>query len=125
MPAPCAGAVAWIWSAAITEKLVAGTSPNDTAVAPRKPLPEIVTDVPPSRAPEAGLRPLTTGGATYVNSSAGEIADVPPTVVTVTSTVPAPCAGAVALIWLSLTTVNEIAAALPNDTAVALVKPLP
>ncbi len=51
-------------------------------------------------------------------------AEVPPGVVTVTSTVPAEPAGAVAVIWLSLLTV-KLALAVPNYTADALVKPVP
>ena len=43
---------------------------------------------PPDRT--VGLTPVTVGAATYVNWSAGEMADVPLGVVTVTSTVPVP-----------------------------------
>jgi hypothetical protein len=53
------------------------------------------------------------------------VALVPPTVVTVISTVPAPPAGAVAEIWVALLTVNDVAAFEPNMTAVALVKLFP
>jgi hypothetical protein len=45
-------------------------------------------------------------------------------VVTVTSTVPLP-AGLVAMIWVSLTTVNLLAAVCPKETLVAPVKPVP
>jgi hypothetical protein len=53
------------------------------------------------------------------------VAEVPPGVATVTSTVPASPAGEVAVTLVSLTTVNEVAAVLPKLTAVAPVNPLP
>jgi hypothetical protein len=59
-----------------------------------------------------------------VNRSADPVADVPLGVVTVTSTVPAAWAGAVAVSRPSALTV-KVAATLPNCTAVAPVKPLP
>jgi hypothetical protein len=59
-----------------------------------------------------------------VNWSADEVALVPPPVVTVTSTVPVP-AGAVAVIDVAEFMVIEVAAVLPNVTAVAPVKPVP
>ena len=52
------------------------------------------------------------------------MADVPPGVVTVTSTVPVP-AGLSAVIVVSLTTVTLVAAVVPKSTAVAPVKPVP
>ena len=52
------------------------------------------------------------------------VALVPPGVVTVTSTVPAP-AGAVAVIWVALLTVKPVAAVVPKSTAVAPVKFVP
>jgi len=57
--------------------------------------------------------------------SAPEVADVPPPVVTVTSTVPAAPAGAVAVIEVSELTVKPSAFAAPNFTAVAPEKPVP
>ena len=44
-----------------TVKLVAGAVPKSTTVAPVKPLPTIVTNVPPTLGPAAGLRPETAG----------------------------------------------------------------
>ena len=52
------------------------------------------------------------------------MADVPPGVVTVTSTVPVP-AGLSAVITVSLTTVKFVAGFVPKSTAVAPVKPVP
>jgi hypothetical protein len=59
-----------------------------------------------------------------VNWSAADVALVPPGVVTVTSTVPAP-AGEVAVICVALFTVNVVAPVAPNFTAVAPVKFVP
>jgi hypothetical protein len=59
-----------------------------------------------------------------VNWSADDVADVPPGVVTVISTVPVP-AGLVAVIEVALFTVYEAAAVLPNFTPLAPVKPVP
>jgi len=60
-----------------------------------------------------------------VNRSAAPVALVPPAdVVTVTSTVPLP-AGEVAVIEVALLTLNEVAAVLPNLTAVVPLKLVP
>jgi hypothetical protein len=56
--------------------------------------------------------------------SAADIAEVPPAVVTRTSTVPVP-AGAVAVIEVSLVTVKPVAGVGPKFTAVAPVNPVP
>jgi hypothetical protein len=57
--------------------------------------------------------------------SAEDFAVVPPGVATVMSTVPADPAGAVALIWVALLTVNDVAGVEPKLTAVALPRPPP
>jgi hypothetical protein len=58
--------------------------------------------------------------------SADDVADVPPGVVTVTSTGPAAePAGLVTVIWVALLTVNVPAAVAPNLTEVAPVKFVP
>ena len=85
----------------------------------------IVTLVPPAVGPAGGLALVTVGGATKVNWSAAPVALVPPGVVTVTSTVPADSAGAVAVILLELLTVYAPAAVPPKLTAVAPVNPVP
>ncbi|MGY4359591.1 hypothetical protein ACVW0J_006084 [Bradyrhizobium sp. i1.7.7] len=59
-----------------------------------------------------------------MNWSAADVADVPPAVVTRTSTVPVP-AGDVAAIWVAELTVKPAAAVAPNVTAVAPVKLVP
>jgi len=68
---------------------------------------------------------VVVSGATYVNSLAGEVADVPAEEVTVISTNPAEPAGDIALIIASLVTVNEVAGVPLKLTAVAPVKPVP
>ena len=59
----------------------------------------------------------------YVNWSGVPVAEVPPAVVTVISTMPLP-AGLIAVIWVSLTMLN-FAGAGPKETLVAPVKPVP
>ena len=51
--------------------------------------------------------------------------DVPPAVVTVMSTAPSACGGAMAVIEVTEFTVNDDAAVPPNETAVAPVKFVP
>ena len=60
-----------------------------------------------------------------MNWSADPVDEVPLLVVTVTSTVPADPAGAVAVTVVSETMVKALAAVVPNFTAVAPVNPVP
>ena len=60
-PAAWAGVVAEILVALFTVKLVAGVPPNVTAEAPVKPVPVIVTLVPPEALPDAGEIPAIVG----------------------------------------------------------------
>ena len=106
---------------------VPAVAPNLTVAALVKPVPVIVTVVPPNLVPLVGEM-LVTVGATpvYVNRSLAEVALVPPVVVTVTSTVPpVALAGEIAVIEVALLTVNEVAEVPPNLTAVAPVNPVP
>ncbi len=104
----------------------AATPPKETPVAPERLLPKIVTEVPPSVEPVLALRLLTTGAGDWnVNWSDCDTADVPPEVVTCTSTTPAACAGATAKIMPEPLTVNDVAATPPNETAVAPDRLLP
>ena len=59
-----------------------------------------------------------------MNWSAAEVADVPPAVVTVTSTVPAVPAGLVAVICVAVS-LTIVAGVVPNSTAVAPVRFVP
>jgi hypothetical protein len=61
---------------------------------------------------------------TYVNWSAADVAEVPPVVVTLISTVPVP-AGDVAVIDVEELTVKLLAAVAPKVTAVAPENPVP
>ena len=63
VPLP-AGEVAVIDVAELTVKLVAAVAPNVTAVAPVKPVPVIVTEVPPAAGPDVGEIEVTVGAAT-------------------------------------------------------------
>jgi hypothetical protein len=125
VPAAPAGEVAVMLVALTTVNEVAAVLPKLTAVASVNAVPVTVTTVPPAIGPPAGETTVTTGAAMYVKWSAELVAEVPPGVVTVTSTVPAEPAGAVAVMLVALTTVNEVAAVLPKLTAVAPVNPLP
>ena len=106
---------------------VAALAPNATVAPDTKPVPVIVTMVPPLVDPVAGLTADTVGAvgdATYVNWSAELVADVPPGVTAVTSTVPVP-AGLVAVIDVELFTVKLVAGVEPKSTAVAPVRFVP
>src|ERR1700733_12423736 len=126
-PAPSAGAVAMIDVAELTVNESAETVPNLTTVAPVKFVPVIVTTVPPIVEPTAGETPVTEGALlaeTKVNWSAGLMAEAP-ALYTETSTRPAASAGAVAVIDVFESTVNELAATLPKSTCVVPVKFVP
>ena len=49
-----------------TVTLVAAVVPKSTVVAPVKPVPVMVTNVPPAAGPLLGLIPVTVGAATTV-----------------------------------------------------------
>ena len=118
------GDVAVIEVAELMMKAGAFNAPNFTAVAPVKPVPVIETDVPPAAGPDVGAIDDTAGAGVKVNWSAADVADVPPGVVTVTSSVPVP-AGEVAVIEVAEFTVKPVALVAPNFTAVAPVKLVP
>jgi hypothetical protein len=65
-PAAPAGAVAVICVVDSTVYELAGVEPNVTAVVPPKPVPVIVTTVPPATGPVDGLTPETVGIGKYV-----------------------------------------------------------
>jgi hypothetical protein len=97
-----------------------------TTVAPVKPVPVIVTVVPPATGPVAG-EILENVGIEVVSEYVNTPVPVtePPGVIMTTFAVPAVPAGVVAVIDVSLTTVTPVAAAPPMVTEVAPVKPLP
>ncbi|GAB3278908.1 hypothetical protein GCM10027456_71080 [Kineosporia babensis] len=104
VPAAPAGAIAVIWVGLSMVGLTTVFEPNLTAVTPMKLVPVITTGVPAVRGPAFGDRLVTVGAATKVYSSADTGSDVPPSAVTLTSTVPPARAGATAVIWVALLT---------------------
>jgi hypothetical protein len=64
--AACGGAVAVICVSDVTLKPMAATVPKDTPVAPVKPLPVMVIDVPPPVVPVFGLIEVTAGALAAV-----------------------------------------------------------
>ncbi len=127
MPADSAGEVTVIEVVELTTTPVPATVPNFTPVTPLKPVPVMVTLVPPAVDPEVTLRPVTVGagGAVKVNWSAGLVALVPPAALTVTSTVPADSAGEVTVIEVVELTTTPVPATVPNFTPVTPLKPVP
>jgi hypothetical protein len=123
-PALPAGVVAVIDVLLTTTTFVAAVAPNVTVAPAAKFVPVIVTAVPPATAPLLGLTLLTVGAATYVNPLA-RLPLCPPEFVTVTVTVPALPAGAVAVIDVLFTTTTLVAAALPNVTVAPATKFVP
>ena len=117
VPVP-AGDVAVILVLLLTVTEVAALLPKRTAVAPVKLRPVIVTVVPPNGEPLLGEIAVIAGCGIYVNRSAALVALVPPTAVTVTSTVPLP-GGDPATILLALATLRTLRYLPPKLTAVA------
>src|SRR5438874_5872539 len=110
-----------------TVTLVAAVAPNATVAPVMKLVPVIVTDVPPPEGPLFGLTELTDGvTAVYVKSSATVFVDVPPDVVTITSTVPGErVAGDTAVIDVAELTVTVAEAVAPKATVAPLMKFVP
>ena len=76
----------------LTVKLDAETPPKVTPVPVTtfvKPVPVIMTEVPPATGPTLGETAVTDGGFLYVNVSDEEVAEVPMSEVTLMSTCPA------------------------------------
>ena len=105
-------------------KLAAAVDPKLTPVTWVKPLPVIVTAVPPAGVPTLGLTAVTTGSERKLNWSAALTAELPAAVVTVMSCVPLP-AGLTAVTVVSETKLKLAAAVDPKLTPVTWVKPLP
>jgi hypothetical protein len=72
-PAVPAGLIAVIEVGETTVTPVAALAPKSTAVAPVKPVPVIVTSVPPAVVPEVGLTPETVGGEVEDAASASSM----------------------------------------------------
>ena len=112
-PVP-AGETAVMEVAEFTVTEAAGVAPNETVGSPVKPVPVMVTEVPPAAGPKSGLMAVTVG-ASKAKRSAGLVAEVPLPLVTVTSTVPDP-AGAVAVSWVDERTTTDVPGVVPNLT---------
>ena len=127
-----AGTVAVSWVPEFTTTLVAGVPPTDTVVAPAppwvKPVPLTVMVAVPPATPWTGVRLVTVGTGSQVNTSAGDAGDGPPLVVTDTSaevgTFPG-AAGATAVICVLELTAKLTAGVDPKFTAVAVRNPVP
>ena len=114
--------MAVIWVSLLMVTLVAAFVPNEMLVGQMKLEPVMVTLVPPVAGPLGGLIAVTIGGGGYVNRSAGLVAEVPPGVVTVTSTMLlALPGGLMAVIWVLLTDII-VAAFVPKKTSADSVK---
>ena len=111
-----AGLTATILVEDLMLKVAASVSPNDTFFAARKPVPVMVTEVPPLGVPEDGFSAFTVGLAWYVKWSLELFALVPDGVVTWTSTVPTEPAGACTVSWVAEATAIEVPGSEPNDT---------
>ena len=124
VPAACAGDVAVIWVSESIVKLAAGIAPKliDVTVARLEPV--MVTDVPPAVVPAVGLTEVMTG-VPKVYLEPADVVEAPSAFVAVMSTVPAACAGDVAVICVSELMVKLVAAVAPKLTAVTLVRPEP
>src|SRR6266849_10407591 len=125
VPAEWLGEVAVILVNEFTVYELAAMVPNLTAETLEKFVPLIVTEVPPPVGPAFGLIDVTVGTPMKVTWSADPVADVPPGVVTVISTVPADSAGDVAVILIDEFTVKELAEKVPNLTNDAFKKFVP
>lgn len=119
-----AGEVTASWVDEVTVTAVAEAVPNLTVVAAVKPVPVIVTAVPPAVGPALGLTPVTVG-TEYAKRSAGDVADVPALFVTVISTLPDPPDGAVARKLVPDETVTLEAERVPKWTVDCAVKFVP
>jgi hypothetical protein len=90
-----------------------------------KPVPTMLTDVPPRSGPADGLREVTVGTASKLNWSAMLVTEVPPGVVTVRSTVAGSSAGEVT-VQLMVVQTTEVAAVAPKLTVLdPATKPVP
>ena len=98
--------------------------PKYTAIGLFRAVPVIVTAGAALNGPPPGVTLTIAGTAEYVYLSSATIADVPPMVAMVTSTVPAIPAGVFTVIDVALSAVM-VPAALPNFTEVAPFRPLP
>src|SRR5262249_47327614 len=104
---------------------VAAVPPIVTVAPELKLVPVIVTLVPPATGPEFGATVATVGARPRFVNSLVWVPLCVSALVTVTSTMPAVCAGVVAVIVVLLTTVTPVAAVPPIVTVAPAAKPVP
>jgi hypothetical protein len=127
-PAACAPVVAVIVVAETRTTFVAATPPIDTVAPVVKPVPVIVTGVPPKVGPDPGAIEDTTGGgpsASYVKPPTSVLLSWFPEFVTTTSAAPAACAPVVAVTVVEFTCVTFVAATPPIVTVTVGAKFVP
>ena len=121
-PAACAVVVPVMLVALIVDT-VTGDPPNDTLEPLWKPVPAIVTAVPPALGPLFGVTDVTVGAATYVKQPV-QVALCASGFVTITFTAPAACAVVVPVIEVGLI-VETLSADPPKETVAPTWKPDP
>ena len=127
LPAECAGVVAVIEVALTTVTPVAELPPTLIDAPERKPVPVMVTAVPPAVVPETGEILLIAGAGllvAYVNPLVS-VSLWPSLLVTTMLVAPDACAGVVAVIEVLLTTVTPVADVPPTFTVAPERKPVP
>ncbi len=124
-PEACAGVVAEMLVAFTTVTELAAAPPKLTVAGATKPVPVIVTAVPPAVEPLFGFTLVTVGAELTKVKQPEHVPVWVSAFVTTTSTAPAACAGVVALICVALTTVTPLAEDPPNVTVAGPTKPVP
>jgi hypothetical protein len=127
VPAVCAGVVAVMEVLPTTVTPVAEAPPNLTDAPERKPVPVMMTAVPPAVLPEAGETLLIVGAGLlveYVNPFVS-VSLWPSLLVTSTLVAPDECTGVIAVIAVLLTTVTAVADVPPIFTDAPERKPVP
>jgi hypothetical protein len=107
---------------------VAGVPPMITVAPARNPVPVMVTAVPPAAVPDAGEIAVSVGVGLDTAVKVNPWVNVPLCVsllVTTTLTVPAACAGVVAVIDVLFTTVTPVAGVPPRITVAPARNPVP
>ena len=129
-PAACAGAVAVIDALLTTRQSVADVPPILTVAPARKPVPAMVTAVPPLVVPELGVIELTVGagfggGGPVKVKPLFNVPVLASVLVTTTLVAPAAWAGVVAAIVVLFTTETPVAEVPPSFTVAPARKPVP
>ncbi len=112
--------------AAVQLKPGAAVTPNWTEIGGTRPVPVMVTGVPPVKSPPVGLMPVTVGAGIKSGElvKRGVGSEVPEGVVTITSKGPARPAGEVTEHCVAVQ-LPMVAGLAPNVTEVAPVRPVP